>query len=53
MARDIIGSQDFMRYVPYLFTLFFFVLINNLFGVDPVHPVPDVLPLRHGLRAGR
>ena len=41
MARDIIGSHDFMKFVPYLFTLFFFILVNNFFGVDPVHPVPD------------
>ena len=30
-----------MRFVPYLFTLFFFILVNNSIGVDPVHPVPD------------
>ena len=53
IGRDIIGSQDFMRFVPYLVTLFFFILVNNFFGVDPVHPVPDVLARRHGLRARR
>ena len=36
IARDIIGERDFMRYVPLLVTLFFFVLINNLFGIIPL-----------------
>ena len=35
MARDIIGSHDFMRFVPYLVALFFFILVNNLFGSIP------------------
>jgi len=40
LGRDIIGSKDFMRYVPYLFALFFFVLINNLFGSLPFIQFP-------------
>lgn len=35
LARDIIGSHDFMRFVPYLVALFFFILFNNLFGMFP------------------
>jgi F-type H+-transporting ATPase subunit a len=35
VARDVIGSHDFMRFVPYLFTLFFFILVNNLFSSIP------------------
>ncbi|MDQ2838286.1 MAG: F0F1 ATP synthase subunit A [Actinomycetota bacterium] len=35
IAQDNIGSQ-YKRYVPLLVSLFFFVLINNLFGVVPV-----------------
>ncbi|MCD6639976.1 MAG: F0F1 ATP synthase subunit A [Nocardioides sp.] len=35
LARDIIGSHDFMRFVPYLVALFFFILFNNLFGMVP------------------
>lgn len=35
MARDIIGSEQFMRFVPYLMTVFFFILVNNLFGSIP------------------
>ena len=40
MGRDIIGSHDFMRFVPYLFTLFFFILLNNLFGSIPFIQFP-------------
>ena len=35
VARDVIGSQDFLRFVPLLFTLFMFILVNNLFGIIP------------------
>ena len=35
IARDVIGSHDFMRFVPYLVTLFFFILINNFFSSVP------------------
>lgn len=35
LARDIIGSKDFLRFVPFLFTLFFLVLVNNLFATIP------------------
>ena len=36
IARDIIGEHDFMKYVPLLVSVFFFVLFNNLFGIVPV-----------------
>ena len=39
LARDVIG-HDFMRFVPYLFTLFTFVLTNNLFGIVPFLQFP-------------
>lgn len=42
IARDNIGSRDFMRFVPYLFTVFLFVLINNLYGVVPVLQFPTM-----------
>ncbi len=35
IGRDIIGSKEFMRFVPFLFAMFFFVLLNNLFGSVP------------------
>jgi F-type H+-transporting ATPase subunit a len=40
MGRDIIGSHDFMRFVPYLFTLFFFILLNNFFASVPFIQFP-------------
>lgn len=40
LGRDLIGSKDFMRFVPYLFTLFFFVLFNNIFATIPFLQFP-------------
>lgn len=42
IARDSIGSKDFMRYVPYIVSLFFFVLVNNLFGIIPFIQFPSM-----------
>ena len=39
LGRDIIG-QDFARFVPYLFTLFTFILVNNIFGIVPFLQFP-------------
>lgn len=40
MGRDIIGSHDFQRFVPYLFALFFFILVNNLMASVPFFQFP-------------
>lgn len=40
IARDIIGAEHFLRFVPYLFTLFLFVLVNNYFGLVPLIQFP-------------
>lgn len=40
IARDVIGSHDFMKFVPYLVTLFFFILVNNIFGIFPFIQFP-------------
>jgi F-type H+-transporting ATPase subunit a len=40
LGRDIIGSRDFMPFVPYLVTLFFFLLVNNWFGSLPFIQFP-------------
>ncbi|MGB0101132.1 MAG: F0F1 ATP synthase subunit A [Nocardioides sp.] len=40
LGREILGSHDFARFVPYLFTLFFFILINNLFATIPFLQFP-------------
>ena len=41
IARDIIGSRDFMMFVPYLVALFFFILVNNFFGLVPLIQFPS------------
>jgi F-type H+-transporting ATPase subunit a len=42
VARDIIGSREFLRYVPMLFTMFVIILLNNLFGVIPFFQFPTM-----------
>jgi len=34
IARDIIGEHDFIKYVPLLVSIFFFVLVNNLYELN-------------------
>ena len=40
IARESIGSEHFMKFVPYLFALFTFVLVNNYFGMIPIVQFP-------------
>jgi F-type H+-transporting ATPase subunit a len=40
LGRDLIGSRDFMPFVPYLVTLFFFILLSNWFGSIPFIQFP-------------
>ena len=42
LARDIIGSHDFLQFVPLLFTLFTLILVNNLFGIIPPVQYPTM-----------
>lgn len=42
IARDMIGSHDFMRFVPLLFSLFLFILLNNWFGSIPLANFPTM-----------
>ncbi|MFC6153770.1 F0F1 ATP synthase subunit A [Nocardioides yefusunii] len=39
LARDNIG-HDFMRFVPFLVSMFFFILVNNYFGLIPFIQLP-------------
>ncbi|WFR83020.1 F0F1 ATP synthase subunit A [Arthrobacter sp. Y-9] len=41
IAKDIIGGKDFLKYVPLLFSLFFFILVNNIYGAIPVIQLPS------------
>ncbi|KAF5030206.1 ATP synthase subunit a [anaerobic digester metagenome] len=38
IVRPNIGEKRYARYAPYLLTLFFFILINNLMGLIPFFP---------------
>jgi F-type H+-transporting ATPase subunit a len=40
LGRDIIGTHDFARFVPYLVALFFFILVNNLMAAVPFFQFP-------------
>lgn len=42
IARDQIGSQHFMKFVPYLFALFLFIVVNNYFGIIPLVQFPTM-----------
>jgi F-type H+-transporting ATPase subunit a len=42
LARDIIGSRDFLKFVPLLFSLFMLILVNNLFGIIPPVQYPTM-----------
>lgn len=40
IARDAIGSHEYMKYVPYLCGLFFFILLNNVAASVPFLQFP-------------
>jgi F-type H+-transporting ATPase subunit a len=42
VARDIIGSREFLRFVPLLFSLFVLILVNNFYGVVPFVQYPSM-----------
>ena len=42
VARDVLGSHDFLRFVPLLFSMFTLILLNNLFGVVPFVQFPTM-----------
>ena len=42
IARDQIGSKDFRPFVPLIFALFTFVLVNNIFGIVPFIQFPTM-----------
>ncbi|WP_270888506.1 F0F1 ATP synthase subunit A [Pedococcus sp. 5OH_020] len=42
VARDIIGSHDFLKFVPLLFSMFMLILVNNLFGIIPPVQYPTM-----------
>ncbi|HEY5509639.1 MAG TPA: F0F1 ATP synthase subunit A [Prolixibacteraceae bacterium] len=38
VVRASIGEEKYKKYLPYLLTVFFFILINNLMGLIPIIP---------------
>ena len=38
IAKGNIGERKYKKYVPYLLTAFFFILLNNLLGMVPILP---------------
>lgn len=36
IARPMIGEHKYKKYMPYLLTIFFFIWINNIFGLIPI-----------------
>lgn len=38
IARPSIGEKKYMRFMPFLLTVFFFIWINNLLGLIPILP---------------
>lgn len=41
IARDNIGSEHFMKFVPLLFSLFLFILVNNYYALVPFLQFPS------------
>lgn len=42
IAREQIGSKDFLPFVPLILALFSFILVNNLFGIIPILQFPTM-----------
>ncbi len=42
LARDIIGSANFLRFLPFLLSLFVILLLNNIAGVIPFVQYPTM-----------
>jgi F-type H+-transporting ATPase subunit a len=42
IAREQIGAKDFRPFVPFIFSLFTFVLVNNIFGIVPLVQFPTM-----------
>jgi F-type H+-transporting ATPase subunit a len=38
IAKSSIGEKRYEKYLPYLLTIFFFILLNNLLGIVPFFP---------------
>jgi F-type H+-transporting ATPase subunit a len=42
LARDVIGSHEFLQFLPLIFSLFIFIALNNVFGIIPFIQFPTM-----------
>ncbi|CAN5428818.1 F0F1 ATP synthase subunit A [soil metagenome] len=42
IGRDVIGSKDYKPFIPLLFTIFTFILVNNIAGIFPLIQFPTM-----------
>lgn len=42
VAREQIGANDFRPYIPFIVSIFCFVLVNNIFGIVPLVQFPTL-----------
>lgn len=42
LGRDLIGEKELRPWLPWLFTFFFFILVNNFFGSIPFLQLPSM-----------
>lgn len=42
IAKPSIGEKKYEKFMPYLLTLFFFILLNNFMGMIPIFPVVPI-----------
>ncbi|WP_144792209.1 F0F1 ATP synthase subunit A [Kocuria palustris] len=42
LGRELIGEKEFRPWLPLLFSFFFFILVNNLFGSIPLLQLPTL-----------
>jgi len=38
IAQNIIGEKKYLKYTPFLLTIFFFIFLNNVMGLIPIFP---------------
>ncbi|MDN5790854.1 MAG: F0F1 ATP synthase subunit A [Micrococcales bacterium] len=42
IGKDLIGSREFLRFVPLLFAMFVTIVVNNIFGIIPPMSYPTM-----------
>jgi F-type H+-transporting ATPase subunit a len=46
MLKPVLGPEATRKYLPFLMTVFFFVLFNNIFGMLPIAPLFELASLK-------